>query len=100
MQRPLAFVSITLSLYLAMMVISTVAYSRAADRRKGRTMDATKAPLKLFETAANTREALPTRLGALDKLAAMHDKEFVVELKKLLGRPRPENRRGEGSGRG
>jgi hypothetical protein len=54
-------------------------------------MDAAKAPLKLFETAANTREALPTRLGALDKLAAMHDKEFVVELKKLLGRPRPES---------
>lgn len=54
-------------------------------------MDAAKAPLKLFETAANTREDLPARLGALDELAAMHDKELVVELKKLLGRPRPES---------
>ena len=90
MQRPLAFVSITLSLCLAMMVISTVAYSRTADRRKGRTMDAAKAPLKLLETAANTQEELPTRLGALDELARMHDKELTVELKKLFPRPKPE----------
>jgi len=74
-----------------MMVISTVAHSRTANPGKDRTTDAEKAPLKLLETAANTQEELPTRLGALDELARMHDKELTVELKKLFGRPRPES---------
>jgi hypothetical protein len=60
--------------------ISLVAAERTRVRR----------PQSLLETAANTQAELPTRLGALDALAGMHDKALTLDLKKLLARPKPD----------